>query len=100
MAATENNVQSEAEATAPAYPVVTKREDALSWDGVRIIFLCFQVHDALTRVENVIDILCWYSADYFMSVAFLSSMRSKDPNTQVGACIVDPDNRIVGIGYK
>ena len=38
--------------------------------------------------------------DYFMSVAFLSSMRSKDPSTQVGACIVSPDKRIVGIGYN
>ncbi|GMH89789.1 hypothetical protein TrVE_jg12875 [Triparma verrucosa] len=42
--------------------------------------------------------LCW--DDYFMSVAFLSSMRSKDPSTQVGACIVNQDNRIVGIGYN
>lgn len=38
--------------------------------------------------------------DYFMSVAFLSSMRSKDPSTQVGACIVNSDQRIVGIGYN
>ena len=35
-----------------------------------------------------------------MSIAFLSSMRSKDPNTQVGACIVNADKRIVGIGYN
>lgn len=35
--------------------------------------------------------------DYFMSVAFLSAMRSKDPSTQVGACIVNPDQRIVGM---
>jgi deoxycytidylate deaminase len=38
--------------------------------------------------------------DYFMSVAFLSAMRSKDPSTQVGACIVNEDKRIVGIGYN
>ena len=37
---------------------------------------------------------------YFMGVALLSSMRSKDPNTQVGACIVNPKKRIVGIGYN
>lgn len=36
--------------------------------------------------------------DYFMAVASLSSQRSKDPHSQVGACIVDEDNRIVGIG--
>jgi deoxycytidylate deaminase len=49
---------------------LTKRNDAISWD------------------------------DYFMAVAFLSAMRSKDPSTQVGACIVDGDKRIVGIGYN
>ena len=32
--------------------------------------------------------------------SFLSSMRSKDPSTQVGACIVNEDKRIVGIGYN
>ncbi|CAM9710276.1 unnamed protein product, partial [Chrysoparadoxa australica] len=49
---------------------VTKREDYIQWD------------------------------DYFMAVAFLSAMRSKDPSTQVGACIVNPEKRIVGIGYN
>ncbi len=38
--------------------------------------------------------------EYFMGVAMLSSMRSKDPNTKVGACIVNPNKRIVGIGYN
>lgn len=38
--------------------------------------------------------------DYFMSVAFLTAMRSKDPSTQVGACIVNDQNRIVGVGYN
>jgi dCMP deaminase len=38
--------------------------------------------------------------EYFMSVAFLSAMRSKDPNTQVGACIVDDNKLIVGVGYN
>lgn len=38
--------------------------------------------------------------DYFMSIAKLSAMRSKDPNTQVGACIVSPENRILSIGYN
>ncbi len=38
--------------------------------------------------------------DYFLSVAFLSAQRSKDPNTQVGACIVNPEKRVVGIGYN
>lgn len=37
---------------------------------------------------------------YFISLAHLSSMRSKDPNTKVGAVIVDEMNRIVSIGYN
>lgn len=37
---------------------------------------------------------------YFMGICKLSALRSKDPGTQVGACIVSPDNRIVGVGYN
>lgn len=38
--------------------------------------------------------------EYFMAIAFLSAKRSKDPSTQVGACIVNNDKKIVGIGYN
>ena len=38
--------------------------------------------------------------EYFMGIALLSSKRSKDPSTQVGACIVDNDNKVVTIGYN
>lgn len=44
------------------------------------------------------DYITW--DEYFMGVAVLSSMRSKDPNTQVGACIVSDDNKIIGVGYN
>lgn len=44
------------------------------------------------------DYLAWDT--YFMGVAALSAKRSKDPSTQVGACIVNPKNHIVGIGYN
>lgn len=44
------------------------------------------------------DYLNW--DEYFMAIAKLSSMRSKDPNTQVGSCIVGVDNRILSIGYN
>jgi len=50
--------------------MTAKRPDAISWD------------------------------DYFMGVAVLSSYRSKDPNSQVGACVVSPQNTIVGTGYN
>ncbi len=49
---------------------MAKREDYISWD------------------------------EYFMGVALLSAKRSKDPSTQVGACIVNSDNRIVSVGYN
>lgn len=38
--------------------------------------------------------------EYFMGVAMLAAQRSKDPNTQVGACIVSPDNIILSTGYN
>ena len=38
--------------------------------------------------------------EYFMGVALLSAKRSKDPNTKVGACIVNEKKRIIGIGYN
>lgn len=38
--------------------------------------------------------------EYFIGVALLSAQRSKDPNTQVGACIVNDKNKIVGAGYN
>ena len=50
--------------------IFMKREDYISWD------------------------------EYFMGVAKLSGMRSKDPNTQVGTCIVSDDNKILSMGYN
>lgn len=44
------------------------------------------------------DYITW--DEYFMGVALLSGQRSKDPGTQVGACIVSSQNKIVGAGYN
>ena len=44
------------------------------------------------------DYISW--DEYFMSIAKLAGMRSKDPNTQVGACIVSNDNKILSMGYN
>ena len=44
------------------------------------------------------DYISW--DEYFMGVAMLSGMRSKDPNSQVGACIVSKDNKILSMGYN
>jgi len=51
-----------------------------------------------TRQGKRPDYLSW--DEYFMCVARLSAMRSKDPSTQVGACIVNEDRHIVGVGYN
>ena len=44
------------------------------------------------------DYISW--DEYFMGVAMLSGQRSKDPSTQVGACIVSADNKILSMGYN
>ena len=44
------------------------------------------------------DYISW--DEYFMGVALLASQRSKDPSTQVGACLVDNDKRILSTGYN
>ena len=44
------------------------------------------------------DYLSW--EEYFMGLAILSAERSKDPSTQVGACIVDKNNKIISVGYN
>lgn len=44
------------------------------------------------------DYISW--DEYFMGIAQLSAMRSKDPNTQVGACIVSRENKILSMGYN
>ena len=44
------------------------------------------------------DYLSW--DEYFMGIAVLSAMRSKDPSTQVGACIVNSEKRILSMGYN
>ena len=38
--------------------------------------------------------------EYFMSIALLSSLRSKDPNTKVGACIVSDEHKVLSLGYN
>ena len=44
------------------------------------------------------DYISW--DEYFMGVAMLAARRSKDPSTQVGACIVSPENIIISTGYN
>lgn len=51
-----------------------------------------------THNQKRSDYISW--DEYFMGVAILSGMRSKDPNSQVGACIVSKDNKILSMGYN
>ena len=44
------------------------------------------------------DYISW--DEYFMGIAMLAAQRSKDPNTQVGACIVSQDKIIISTGYN
>ena len=44
------------------------------------------------------DYITW--DEYFMAVARLAGLRSKDPNSQVGSCIVSTDNKILSMGYN
>ena len=52
----------------------------------------------MEKVKKRNDYLSW--DEYFMGVAKLTAGRSKDPNTQVGACIVSSDNRVLSCGYN
>lgn len=45
-----------------------------------------------------LDFISW--DEYFMGLALLSAKRSKDPSTQVGACIVSQTNRVLSVGYN
>ena len=53
----------------------------------------YRIYEAQRR-----DAVTW--DELFMLIAKASALRSKDPNTQVGACIVSEDNRILSIGYN
>jgi len=44
------------------------------------------------------NVISW--DEFFMRVAIAASLRSKDPNTQVGACIADTNHRILSVGYN
>ena len=48
--------------------------------------------------DKRMDYISW--DEYFMGVAKMAALRSKDPNTQVGACIVSKDNKILSMGYN
>lgn len=72
----------------------------MSKDQIRNLLLKEADYDVEMEKDTLkrTNYLSW--DDFFMSVALLSSMRSKDPNTPTGACIVDEEYRVIGIGYN
>jgi dCMP deaminase len=62
------------------------------------VLVVFTKQISSTHMSARKDYLTW--DEYFMGVALLSGRRSKDPNTQVGACIVNSQQKIVGAGYN
>ena len=50
------------------------------------------------HVKKRKDYMSW--SNYFMELAKLTSKRSKDPSSQVGACIVNKENKIISVGYN
>ena len=58
----------------------------------------YYIIDKIKLLKKRQDYISW--DEYFMGVALLSAKRSKDPSTQVGACIVNDKNKIVGAGYN
>lgn len=66
--------------------------------NVEIILQDIERKTKKAPVSKRSEYLSW--DDYFMGVSILSAKRSKDPSTQVGACIVNEDKKIIGIGYN
>lgn len=70
----------------------------------RSIVLCIIITISLKSNSEVYalpkrdDYISW--DEYFMGISLLSACRSKDPNTQVGACIVNSEKRIMSVGYN
>ena len=54
----------------------------------------FATIESMKKYDNI----SW--DEYFMGMAVLSALRSKDPSTKVGAVIVSPDNKVISIGYN
>ena len=66
------------------------------WMGHTPALLCYKSKEATTMKRA--DYINW--DEYFMGIAMLAARRSKDPNTQVGACIVSDDKIIISTGYN
>jgi dCMP deaminase len=67
-------------------------------NGNTLYSLCSLKKQAFIILKKRNNYISW--DEYFMGVALLSAQRSKDPSTQVGACIVNEKNKIVGAGYN
>ena len=102
----DNNFQSMKARLEKAGKIITNKMEETLVETLQVHRLDEKEQDVNNSVESSsqsvshkrTDYLEW--PDYFMAVAFLSAQRSKDPSSQVGACIVNQEKRIVGIGYN
>ncbi len=74
-----------------------ENNDSLETLKTKVEYILIKLEDNI-KVGKRKDYLSW--DEYFMGIALLSAQRSKDPNTQVGACIVNEDKKIVATGYN
>ena len=74
--------------------------DDISYSELKTVNSCIHnLNEQKYLDECINNNISW--DDYFMGVAILSSYRSKDPNTKVGACIVNPNTkRVISMGYN
>lgn len=89
---TEDGIVTTEDSTPPECSALSKEQK----DEIEKLEMEIMMNEMISQKRK--DYLLW--DDYFMATALLSAKRSKDPATQVGACIVDTHNRIISIGYN
>lgn len=71
-----------------------------SYSNKDYIEFLIRLKEVIRRHIGKYDTKSLSNSEYFMGIAALSALRSKDPSTQVGACLVGEDDRIMSIGYN
>jgi dCMP deaminase len=94
----ENGNVNDATTLSTSHNVTKKQEDEQQHKFRDLLLKEANLDPVTTPSTKRTDYLSW--DDYFTAIAFLTAKRSKDPNTQVGACIVDQNKCIIGLGYN
>lgn len=72
-------------------------DEYFTYDYIRFLS---EFHDVIKKYIAKTDGVSIEDSEYFMEMAILSALRSKDPKTQVGACLVDKNNKVLSVGYN